>query len=238
MAGLRAEVRLSLCTERSLRDGRLGAQMFILRVPMMIQVLERFGLLCRLRAGMTLDLRRLAPHPALPDGYALAPWDYSRLKEVAQVDYLAYRDSLDSRLYWQYFSSAQGCERMWREAIAGKFGRFDPERTLLLVREGRVCGDVMASMRSPREGFIGNLAVSPEHRGGTGTALLLNSLWRYRNAGFDRVSLAVTLENERAYHLYARLGFVVSGRFPLITRPARAPHLSNDGQRVDPQPFE
>ncbi len=76
----------------------------------------------------------------------------------------------------------------------------------------------MASIRSPREGFIGNLAVSPQHRGGTGAALLLTCLWRYRDAGFDRVSLAVTLENQRAFQLYTRLGFVISGHFPLITR--------------------
>jgi ribosomal protein S18 acetylase RimI-like enzyme len=109
---------------------------------------------------------------------------------------------------------------MWREAISGKFGRFDPERTLILTREGRVCGDLMASLRGPREGFIGNLAVAPQHRGGTGRALLLTCLWSYRDAGFERVSLAVTLDNQRAYRLYSRLGFVISGRFPLVTRPA------------------
>lgn len=193
--------------------------MFLLRVPMMNQVLERFGVLCRWRAGMTLDLDALGERPELPPGYEITEWDASRLAEVARLDYLAYRGSLDARLYWQYFSSPQGCEQMWREAIAGKFGRFDPERTLLLVYRGRICGDIMASVRNPREGFIGNLAVAPEHRGGTGSALLLSCLWRYRQAGFDRVSLAVTLDNRRAYRLYSRLGFKINGRFPLLTRP-------------------
>lgn len=185
----------------------------------MNQVLERFGVLCRWRAGMTLDLRRMPERKPLPAGYQFVPWNPARLGEVAELDYRAYRNSLDARLYWQYFSSPCGCEIMWREAIAGKFGRFDPERTLLLARDGQLCGDVMASVRGPGEGFIGNLAVEPGHRGGTGSALLLESLWRYREAGFDRVSLAVTLDNHRAYQLYSRLGFVISGRFPLITRP-------------------
>lgn len=193
--------------------------MFLLRMPIMNQVLERFGVLYRWRAGMTLDLRRLTPRVLLPAGYDVVTWDPARLGEVADLDYRAYRNSLDARLYWQYFSSPAGCEQMWREAIAGKFGRFDPERTLLLMRDGVVCGDVMASIRTPGEGFIGNLAVEPAHRGGTGAALLLESLWRYREAGFDRVSLAVTLDNHRAYRLYQKLGFVISGRFPLITRP-------------------
>jgi ribosomal protein S18 acetylase RimI-like enzyme len=194
--------------------------MAILHVPFMTRVLERFGVVYRWRAGMTLDLRRLTERPRLPAGYEIAAWDPERLAEVADLDYQAYRDTVDARLYWQYFSTPAGCERMWREAMAGKFGRFDPQRTLLLLREGRVCGDLMASMRSVREGFIGNLAVLPECRGGTGTALLLSGLWRYREVGFERVSLAVTLDNERALHIYRRLGFQVTGRFPLITRPA------------------
>lgn len=195
------------------------------------QVLERFGVLYRWRAGMTLDLRRLPARRPLPAGYEIHPWDPARLREVAALDYRAYWQSLDSRLYWQYFSSPTGCEVMWREAIAGKFGRFDPERTLLLERGGYLCGDVMASVRGPGEGFIGNLAVAPEHRGGTGCALLLECLWRYREAGFERVSLAVTLDNQPAYRLYTSLGFVINGRFPLITRPGRALNGMHDHAR-------
>jgi ribosomal protein S18 acetylase RimI-like enzyme len=186
---------------------------------MVSRVLDHFGVLCRWRAGMTLDLDTLQERPTVPAGYELVSWDPRRLGEVAYLDYQAYRGTLDSRLYWQYFSTPAGCELMWREAIAGKFGEFDPERTLLLLHHGRVVGDVMASVRLPQEGFIGNLAIAPEHRGGTGLALLLSCLWRYRDAGFERVSLAVTLENHHAFRLYSRLGFVVSGRFPLITRP-------------------
>lgn len=192
--------------------------MFILNVPLINQVMERFGLMCRWRAAMTLELSRLKERPCLRRGYQILEWDSGRLAEIAELDYQAYRSSLDSRLYWQYFSSTQGCERMWREAIAGKFGRFDTVRSLLLEYNGHLCGNVMASIRNPHEGFIGNLAVAPEHRGGTGAALLLSCLWRFRDAGFDRVSLAVTLDNRPAYHLYDRLGFVVSHRFPLITR--------------------
>ena len=204
------------------RQPLTGARMFFLRVPMMNQLLERFGVLCRWRAGMTLDLRRLPERAPLPDGYQLVPWSADRLPVVARVDYLSYRDSLDAKLYWQYFSTPTGCEVMWKEAIAGKFGRFDTERTLLLAKGEHICGNVMASIRSPAEGFIGNLAVEPAHRGGTGRALLLECLWRYKEAGFSRVSLAVTLDNQRAYELYSRLGFVVSGRFPLVTRPTAA----------------
>lgn len=194
--------------------------MFLLRLPVVSRTLERVGVLYRWRTGMTLDLSRLSERPSLPSEYSIETWNPALLQEVAGVDYQAYRGTLDSRLYWQYFSSPLGCERMWREAVSGKFGRFDPERTLVLLRGGKVCGDIMASIRTPREAFIGNLAVLPEHRGGTGAALLLECLWRYREAGYERVSLAVTLDNEHAYRLYSRVGFEMNGRFPIITRPA------------------
>ncbi|MCC2669160.1 MAG: putative n-terminal acetyltransferase [Armatimonadetes bacterium] len=195
--------------------------MLILDVPFVNRLLERCGVIARWRAGMTLDLSRLTEPPVLPEGYEIVEWDPARLPEIAWVDHLAYRDTLDARLYWQYFSTPAGCELMWREALEGKFGRFDAQRTLILIRDGRVCGDIMASIRNPSEGFVGNLAVSPEHRGGTGRALLLSCLWRFRDAGFERVSLAVTLDNQPAYRLYSRLGFVMNNRFPLVARPAQ-----------------
>jgi ribosomal protein S18 acetylase RimI-like enzyme len=195
--------------------------MFFLRLPVVSGFLERCGLFCRWRTGMTLDLRRLAERPQLPEGYEIVPWDPARLAEVAAVDCAAYQNTVDARLYPQYLATPEGCERMWREAFVGKFGYFDPQRTLLLMRDGRICGDVMAcaSSRIARDGFIGNLAVLPEHRGGTGSALLLTCLWSFREAGFERVSLAVTLENQHAYRLYSRLGFVPGARFPLVASP-------------------
>ncbi|MGV3720488.1 MAG: GNAT family N-acetyltransferase [Actinomycetota bacterium] len=192
--------------------------MFSLRAPVINRLLEHCGLLCRWRAGMTLDLSRLREPPLLPPGYEIVGWDPSRLKEVAWVDHIAYQGTLDAQLYGQYFSTPAGCELMWREALDGKFGTFDTERSLLLLRDGRVCGDIMASIRNPQEGFIGNLAVIPEHRGGTGRSLLLTCLWAFRDAGFQRVSLAVTLDNVHAFRLYSRLGFVTNNRFPLMTR--------------------
>ncbi len=175
---------------------------------------------------MSLELGELRDEAPLPRGYEIRTWEEwsgaGSLMDVAAVDHAAYRDSLDARLYWQYFQTLEGCRRMWDEAILGKFGRFDTQRTMVLVRAGQVCGDVMASIRNPREAFIGNLAVAPEHRGGTGSALLLRCLWAYRAAGFERISLAVTLDNVSAYRLYTRLGFRVTGRFLLFTRPGRS----------------
>lgn len=168
---------------------------------------------------MGLSLETLAAPPQLPEGYTAVPWDPVWLDSVGEIDRRSYAGTIDAALYGHYFRTARGSRRLWEEAMAGRFGRFDPARTLLLVREGRPCGHVMTSTRSEREGFIGNLAVLPEDRGGTGKALLLECLWRYRQAGFQFVSLAVTLENERALRLYESLGFTSRYRFPVLARP-------------------
>lgn len=179
--------------------------------------LDRVGILYRWRAQMRLDLRSLPERRPLRAPYEVVPWDASRLDEVAAVDYTAYRGTVDGCLYRPYFSSPEGCKRMWTESIAGRYGRFDPERSLILLFDGRVCGDIMISQTLPAEAFIGNLAVHPEHRGGTGRALLLASLWRCREAGYVRASLAVTYENERAFGLYRSVGFQVVTRFPIVS---------------------
>jgi ribosomal protein S18 acetylase RimI-like enzyme len=186
------------------------------------RLLAPWGLICRWRAAMGLQLDTLWSEPKLPGDYAVAPWDCRWLDQVGEIDRRSYAGTIDAVLYGHYFQSASGSRRLWEEAMAGRFGRFDPLRTLLLMRDGQLCGHLMASIRSEREGFIGNLAVLPEDRGGTGRALLLECLWRYRQAGFQSVSLAVTLENERALHLYQSLGFTIRYRFPVLGHPRRS----------------
>jgi len=190
--------------------------MLLLRFPFVTQLLDGWGFVYRIRASMVLDLRSPRPSPSLPPGYAVAAWDAARLAETAAVDHAAYSGTIDARLYAPYFRTTAGCERMWREAIAGKFGRFDAEQTRLLLYHGRVCGNVMISSRGTREAFVGNVSVEPGHQGrGLGKQLLLESLGSLERAGFDRVTLAVTPDNTRAFELYQRLGFRVTSYFPM-----------------------
>jgi len=172
---------------------------------------------------MGLSLDRLTEEPRFPEGYRTVVWDATWLDRLAEIDQRSYAGTIDAALYSHYFSTTRGSRRLWQEAVYGRFGRFDRERTLVLMRDGDPRGHVMTSIRSSREGFIGNLAVLPEDRGGTGRALLLDCLWRYRQAGFQSVSLAVTLENERALRLYQSLGFTVRYRFPAWARPVNGP---------------
>ncbi len=191
--------------------------------PLLGRLLAPFGIDCHWRAAMGVSLDELTEEARLPAGYTIISWDPMWLDRVGEIDRCSYAGTLDALLYRQYFRTARGARRLWQEAIRGRFGRFDEERTLLLIRDGEPRGHVMACLRSPREGFIGDLAVLPEDRGGTGRALLLECLWRFRSAGFQSVSLAVTLENDRALRLYESLGFRVRYQFPVMAqRPGRA----------------
>jgi ribosomal protein S18 acetylase RimI-like enzyme len=218
---------------RSLDRTRRGAD-----VPLLGRLLAPFGVVSRWRAAMGIVLDRLGEQPSFPEGYQTVTWRSGEgqtlstaepgqtspgrgwLDQVGEIDQRSYAGTIDAVLYGHYFRTAAGSRRLWQEAMAGRFGRFDPERTLILLRDGQPCGHLMACLRSAREGFIGDLAVLPEHRGGTGRALLLECLWRYRRAGFHSVSLAVTLENERAFRLYEDVGFTVRYKFPVLARRA------------------
>jgi ribosomal protein S18 acetylase RimI-like enzyme len=179
--------------------------------------LETFGIVFRWRAAMSLTLAELAERPALPEGYTLRPWRESDAADIVEVDFAAYAGTVDGWLYHSYFRSPEGCRRLLGEALAGRFGRLEAEKSFVLCREGEVVGDCLAFHRNSREGFIGNLAVAPAHRGGTGRALLLSSLWAFKDAGYRTVSLAVTLDNTRAVRLYQSVGFRQEYRFPVWT---------------------
>src|SRR5439155_11940859 len=128
-------------------------------LPLLARLLTPWGVICRWRAAMVLSLDKLTEAPQMPTGYHIAAWDPSWLDHVGEIDRRCYAGSIDAALYGRYFRTARGSRRLWQEALAGRFGRFDPQRTLLLMRDGVPRGHIMASQRSSREGFIGNLAV-------------------------------------------------------------------------------
>jgi ribosomal protein S18 acetylase RimI-like enzyme len=185
-------------------------------------LLNDLRFLIRWRAAMMLELAGLVEQPRLPEGYRIGAWQPGVEDAIAEVDFRAYHGTIDGALYWRYFCSRRGCRQMWEEAFQGRFGAFDGTRTRVLYHGERLCGDVLCCVRNRDEGFIANIAVMPEDRGGTGRALLLSALRAYHEAGFRRVSLAVTMANTHAYRLYESLGFRRLYRFPVVARPGAA----------------
>jgi ribosomal protein S18 acetylase RimI-like enzyme len=63
---------------------------------------------------------------------------------------------------------------------------------------------------------VADFVISPDFRGqGLGEFLLRYSLMRYKQAGFQQASLAVTALNQPALNLYEKLGFEIDDTFTI-----------------------
>ncbi len=157
------------------------------------------------RFKMETDFRHLPAPPPLPEGYFWVPWDEALIDLHADVQYRAFRSEIDSSLF-PCFGEREGCRLLLRE-IRRKPG-FLPEATWLLAHASACCGTVQGVADSLGYGAIQNVGVLPGHRNlGLGSALLLQALHGFRQAGLSRVYLEVTAENGSAVRLYQRLGF-------------------------------
>jgi ribosomal protein S18 acetylase RimI-like enzyme len=86
------------------------------------------------------------------------------------------------------------------------------EKMYVLDDDGRVCGFVWLEIRStmidPIVGYIKNIYVAPELRGqGYGRLLLATAEEWLRHRGSQKVSLDVSVCNERAVRFYQAMGY-------------------------------
>ncbi len=80
-------------------------------------------------------------------------------------------------------------------------------------------GVLIASRVAPRAGHIGQISVHPAYQDqGLGRRMLNNALEEFDRYGFGSVSLAVTVTNEPALHLYESCGFRTIHTFPVFCR--------------------
>lgn len=163
---------------------------------------NRIGFVWRIE--MVRPLTERLPRAELPAGYAFAPFQRALLPALAQVEHLAFRGSPDARAFPDQLASPRESLAFWQRAV--EHGRVDPKASLVLVHEARPCGFVQG-FAAHGVGYLSSLAVLPEHRGGTGRALVVEALRRFQLAGLRFGALTVTAENARALSLYERLGF-------------------------------
>jgi len=184
----------------------------------------------RYRMEITLAGRDLTPRRA-PDGYRFEAWNPGLLEAFAEAKYLSFRSEIDANVF-PCLGELDGCRRLMRE-IVRKPGFLAGTTWLLTYRapagtmypwsagcgrapcthgRGRLpefCGTVQGIRDVSGLGAIQNLGITPEHRnGGLGTILLFHALQGFRPAGFGRVFLEVTAQNDGCVRLYRRLGFV------------------------------
>jgi GNAT superfamily N-acetyltransferase len=112
-----------------------------------------------------------------------------------------------------------------------------PDSLVALDPAGAAVGIALLAARPPR-GWIAGVGLDPAWRGrGEARELMRALIERARTRGLRRLHLEVLDQNERALHLYARLGFaplrpltIFAG--PLAPRPARA--RPGEGERPVP----
>jgi GNAT superfamily N-acetyltransferase len=190
------------------------------------------------RLRLQLDLRKPLSDPQLPDGYHFVPWQPMIQERHAQVQWQAFRDDLDGRLF-NCLSNLAGCRRLLRETV--NHARFSADSTWLVQFQPEPewpavdCGMIQGLTQSGLTGAIQNLGVVPEHRGfGLGRSVLLRALHGFRRSGMRRVTLEVTAENLQAVRLYLKLGFNVSR---VLYRTAEAGAVVKGSERP-PREFE
>jgi ribosomal protein S18 acetylase RimI-like enzyme len=158
------------------------------------------------RYRMEIDLLApLPPVPALPAGYAWQPWEDRLLETHAEVKFHCFVDEIDG-IVFPNLSDRDGCLKLMKE-IRHRAG-FLPGSTWLICHGTDYCGTVQGVSDRKGCGAIQNLGIVPRYRGhGLGTALLLQALHGFRQAGLPVGMLEVTAQNESAVRLYRRLGF-------------------------------
>jgi GNAT superfamily N-acetyltransferase len=157
------------------------------------------------RFRMEIDLTEPPALPRLPAGYSWAAWDPSLAEAHAEVKFHSFAGEVDA-IVFPNLGSRAGCRHLMND-IAHRPG-FEPRATWLINCTSGPCATVQGVRERNGMGAIQNVGVAPLHRDqGLGSALLLQALHGFRQAGLPRAFLEVTAQNDGAIRLYRRLGF-------------------------------
>jgi hypothetical protein len=163
------------------------------------------------RFRMEIDLSRLpmAEEP-LPTGYEWVSWGPALLERHALAKFESFRSELDTEVF-PTLGDPVSCRNLMSEIV--QRATFVPEATWLIacrLADGvyEDCGTIQGLIQAGHWGAIQNVGVAIEHRGkGLGRALVLKSLFGFRQSGVTRVYLEVTARNAVAVSLYRAVGF-------------------------------
>jgi len=162
------------------------------------------------RALMARDLR-IAPAVArpLPPGFTVEVPDPAQVEEHAGFAYRAYRGTTDFGVI-ALEETPEAYARLYRRFLSGEFGVYARDLSVLVRSPEGATAAVLHTIVLLGEPYVGDLSVLPEYRRhGMGRALLLRGMARYRDAGYRRVGLTVTVQNTPALNLYRSVGFEI-----------------------------
>lgn len=157
------------------------------------------------RFKMEIDLVEPPLAPVLPAGFYWVPWEAGLLDLHADVLFRSFMGEIDAMVF-PSLGNRLGCRQLMQEI--GRKDTFVPGATWLVACAEGYCGTVQGLSDRMGMGAVQNLGVVESFRGrGLGTALLLQALGGFRQAGLAVGFLEVTAQNDAAVRLYRRLGF-------------------------------
>lgn len=160
-------------------------------------------------AEMLRDLDGPLPTISVSEKVAVVAWDDRFTNDVWQVSNIAFAD---------HWGSVDKNLEDWRRTMV-EDPHHRPDLSFVAISDDRVVGYCMNrvypeefEIRKMKEGYIASLGVLPQwRRKGIASALIVASMERFLEEGFDHTSLHVDADSPTgAFGLYERLGFTQS----------------------------
>jgi ribosomal protein S18 acetylase RimI-like enzyme len=173
---------------------------------------ERAGFAGRRRHYLVRGLDEPLATPAPP--FRVRTLRREDLPTAARIIHRSHEGSLDAALNLTYATVASCRGFVDTLVLRSGCGRFDADASLVAEDDRGAVGVVLSSHLSSTNGHLCQVSVAPEAQSrGLGTALVGAALDAFRRRGLKTASLSVTVDNERAYALYGRLGFRLRKEF-------------------------
>jgi ribosomal protein S18 acetylase RimI-like enzyme len=155
-------------------------------------------------------LVRSLAEPSAPasEAWRLRTLSRADLGSAADLVFRSHVGTIDASLNSTYASIERARHFVESLVMRDACGRFEASASFVAEDAAGPAGVILCSRLSDTNGHICQVSVAPcLQRRGLGTGLMLAAVSALRRAGFSMASLSVTVENQRACRLYARLGF-------------------------------
>ena len=175
------------------------------------EYMKDLGISTIIRHEMLVDrskIIKLKPK-SLSERYRFAVWDDSYIQKCAELEYSAFKDSIDFKLGG--INSVSAIKKYYHDFVNNKIGILQRGIEFMLFEDDEIIGYcIMSDLHG--YGFILTMAIVPDKSGqGLGTSLLIHAMQDLMaKTDKSKVGLTVTEENANAFHLYKKLGFEVS----------------------------
>jgi len=197
------------------RIKRVEAQIMPFNDLNLSEVFIRHGFHCFPRSFLKLDMNAYPGQTRRKFVEKIIPWSYTDLSTMAGIVFESYKEQADAVLCADY-RTLSGCEGYLRSIVDNPgCGVFMPETSFIgLSEKNTPVGFVIGCRISDGIGMIPQIAVHPSYQGRKlGDALINQSFRRFKDMGFQSITLTATPENSRAYEWYCRLGFKTGKEF-------------------------